>query len=256
MRPSAAVLDAFGVRGRPELLEGGQGTTWRVDGLVLKPVADAAEHAWLCTVYAGWSAPDVDVPRPVPAPDGGWSHLGWGAHVHLPGATARVADDPAWFRSACDAFHDAVADLAVPAFLDRRQDPWSVADRLVDQRGPYPEQARGFAEACLAGVPVASGPRQVVHGDLTGNVLRRGDRPAVIDWPAYHWPREAALAVVLTDALCWHGAPVEILGDWDDVGGDHLRRALAWRVVTRALREPTADLARERATLALVERRR
>ena len=38
MRPPAAVLDAFGVTGEPCLLEGGQGRTWRVGDLVVKPV--------------------------------------------------------------------------------------------------------------------------------------------------------------------------------------------------------------------------
>jgi hypothetical protein len=221
-------------------MDGGQGSTWRVGDVVVKPVGDVGEHVWRCTVYASWEDSGLRVPEPLAATDGGWAVEGWGAHVLVPGTTVGVTDDPRWFRAACDRFLDAVADLPEPAFLATRDDPWSVADRELQSREAWP-------------VP---GRRQVVHGDLTGNVLRDGDVPGVIDWPAYWWPRELALAVVVVDALCWQDAPASLLAAWPDVGGPALRRALAWRTATRRLREPDPDLTRERATLDLVEQHR
>ena len=44
--PSAAVLHAFGADGRATVLSGGQGATYRVADIVVKPVDDAAEAAW------------------------------------------------------------------------------------------------------------------------------------------------------------------------------------------------------------------
>jgi hypothetical protein len=220
-------------------MDGGQGTTWRVGDVVLKPAGDLEEHRWRCAVYAAWTDRGLRVPTPIATGDGAWAAEGWGAHVLVPGVSARVADDPAWFRAVCDRFDDAVSDLPAPGFLATRDDPWSVADREVE----------------AGGSPVA-GTRRVVHGDLTGNVLRDGDVPGVIDWPAYWWPREWALAVVVVDALCWQDAPASLLASWDDVGGPALRRALSWRIATRRLRESGPDLSRERATLDLVEQHR
>ena len=254
--PPGQVLEAFGSPARPVLLDGGQATTWRAGDLVIKPVEDSGEHDWMCDVYSSWPRCRVRVPQPVRAATGDWSAHGWGAHVYLAGETARVLDDPRWFRQAADDYHDVLAEIPAPAFLSRRNDVWSTADRLLAEGRQLPDRIAGFVDRCLAAHQPEDEARQLVHGDLSGNVLRNGGSPAVIDWPAYVWPRAWALAVVLVDALCWEDADRELLDAWPDVSGGALRRALAWRVVTRGLREPDPDLSRERATLLLVERRR
>jgi hypothetical protein len=253
--PPPQVLEAFGAGSSLELLPGGQGATWRAGDLVLKPVGSAEEHSWICDVFSGWSGPGVRAPLPVRGQSGSWSVDGWGAHVYLAGHPARVTDDPAWFRAASDNIHDALAAIEPPGFLAERNDPWSLADRVVEGEGCAPASVRAFATECAAGVG-SPARRQLVHGDLTTNVLRDGDAAAMIDWPPYLWPREWALAVVVVDAVCWQGATAELLSTWSDVDAAALRRALAWRVVTRGLREADPDLTRERATLALVEKGR
>jgi uncharacterized protein (TIGR02569 family) len=252
--PPPGVIEAFRASGRPTLLVGGQGVAWRVGDLVFKPVGNREEHDWVCGVYTGWASSRVRVPQPVRAATGGWSIAGWGAHVYLPGETARVGDDPLWFRAAADDFLDAIAGIPAPQLLSRRDDPWTAADRLVAERARSPDPVADFVDECLPAADPDDGTQQLVHGDLSGNVLRHGDVPAVIDWPAYLWPRSWALAVVIVDALCWERADERLLAAWPDVDESALRRALVWRVVTRSLREPDPDLSRERATLALVER--
>ena len=61
------MLEAFGVTGEPTLLRGGMGRTWRVGDVVLKPVADVVEHAWVAEVYDAWSDPSLLVPHPLRA---------------------------------------------------------------------------------------------------------------------------------------------------------------------------------------------
>jgi hypothetical protein len=230
---------------------------WQVGDAVLKQVGDPAEQAWRCEVYLDWpSDAAVRVPRPLPDQDHRWVVDGWSAHLLVPGRTTSVTEDSAWFRRACDSFLDVTADLARPAFLDTRDDPWTTADRMLVTGAEPPAAVAEFAGDCLRDNGVIPGQPQVVHADLTGNVLRDGDIAGVIDWPAQWWPRELALAVVVVDALCWKGAGAALLDDWDDVGGAALRRALAWRAITRGLLDPAPDLSRERATLAIVERYR
>jgi hypothetical protein len=254
--PPGHVLAAYGLRERPQPMAGGRVSgAWKVGDAVLKRVADTAEQAWLCQVYLDWRRDAaVRVPRPLPDQDGRWVVDGWSAHLLVPGTTASVVEDPAWFRLACDSFLDITADLAKPAFLDSRDDPWTTADRMLVTGAEPPAAVGEFVGDCLRDNGVVNGRSQVVHADLTGNVLRDGDVAGVIDWPVQWWPRELALAVVVVDALCWQCAGAGILDDWDDVGAAALRRALAWRAMTRALLDPAPDLSRERATLAIVER--
>ena len=230
---------------------------WQVGNAVLKPVGDPGEHMWRCRVYLEWPTDSgVRVPQPLPDREGRWVVDGWSAHILVPGRTVSVVEDPGWFRNACDRFLDVTSDLVEPGFLATRDDPWTTADRLLGTGGDVPAAVAGFVAECLRDDDCVTGRPQVVHADLTGNVLRDGNMAGVIDWPAQWWPRELALAVVLVDALCWQGAPEGILDEWDDVGGAALRRALAWRAVTRGLLDPAPDLSPERATLAIVESHR
>jgi uncharacterized protein (TIGR02569 family) len=238
--PPSDVLEAFGATAEPVPLAGGMARTWRAGDVVLKPVADVVEHAWVCDVYAGWSSTRVRVPRPLRA-DGAWSFAGWGAHVFLPGTTARLADDPIWFRDSCIAFHQATAALSRPGFLDLRDDPWSYGERVAWQGlEPVgaPETVQLLQRAVALRKPVDL-PSQVVHGDLGGNLLTDDGTAGVIDWPAYWRPAEWALAVVATDAVCWEGASPSVLDDlatgraWPQL----LLRAAIYRLATRGHQE-------------------
>jgi uncharacterized protein (TIGR02569 family) len=238
--PPPEVLDAFGATGEPMLLPGGMARAWRCGDVVLKPVVDVDEHAWVCDVYDAWSSGVVRVPQPLSA-DGAWAFAGWGAHVFVPGTTARLADDALWFRDACIAFHEAVAGIARPAFIDLRDDPWSCGERVAWD-GLEPQGAAQTldllhrAVARLRPVDLSS---QAVHGDLGGNLLREGDRAGVIDWPAYWRPAAWALAIVATDAVCWEGAEPEVM-DRLATGTDLpqlLLRAAIYRLATRGHQE-------------------
>ena len=237
--PPGDALRAFGVRVEPVLLDGGQRRTWRAGDVVLKPVEEPDEHAWLCETYDAWPARDVvRVPQPLRTADGAWDAHGWAAHRWLDGTTARCRDDPEAFRRTVDAFHDVTADLPRPAFLDERDDAWSFGDRVAWE-GLAPQgtpEVLALLDEALAGLRPVSSPSQVVHGDVGGNVLRAPGLPdAVIDWPAYHRPRGLALAVAAGDAVAWEGAPEAFLDRWADVPewGQLVLRAVVARIATR-----------------------
>ena len=238
--PPREVLEAFAVTGEPTLLRGGMGRTWRAGEVVLKPVDDITEHAWVAEVYDAWPSSDIGVPQPLRA-EGAWSFAGWGAHVLVPGVNAHAGDDPRWFRDVWSVFHAVVAHLPRPGFLDHRDDAWSYGDRVAwDGLSPEGDpDTLALLERALAQVTAVDLTAQVVHGDLGGNVLRDGDRAAVIDWPPYHRPRAWALAVVATDAVCWEGADPALLDDWHDdpVWPQLLLRAVVYRLATRGHNE-------------------
>ncbi len=89
--------------------------------------------------------------------------------------------------------------------------------------------------------PVDTSASQLVHGDLTGNVLfAEGLPPAVIDVSPYWRPPAFADAVVVGDALLWEGADESLLGAVEDVVDfpQFLLRALVFRAVVDALFRP------------------
>ncbi len=240
MRPPGSVLEAFGASGEPRLMTGGMGRTWRAGDVVLKQVEDVAEHSWVCEVYDAWRSDEVRVPQPLRV-EGAWAVEAWGAHIFVPGETARAGDDPSWFHDVWSVFHSVVADLPRPAFLDARDDGWSYGDRVAWEGAP-PEgspETHVLLDRAVARLAPVDLPSQVIHGDLAGNVLRDGDRAAVIDWPPYHRSREWALAVVATDAVCWEGADESLLDSWSTGAAwpQLLLRAVVYRLATRGYRE-------------------
>ena len=238
--PSAEVLEAFGARVPPHPAERGMGRTWIAGDIVLKQVDLAVEHAWICEVYDAWSCDEVAVASPLRV-DGHWSFQGWGAQRFLPGDTARAGDDPDWFRGVHLAFHGAVAGLDRPSFLDVRDDPWTYGDRVAwcgEEPEGSPETLSLLARAVARLAPV-SVTDQIVHCDLGGNVLRDGDRAAVLDWPPYWRPADWSLAVVATDAVCWEGADPSLLDEWStgETWPQLLLRASIYRLATRGRNE-------------------
>jgi uncharacterized protein (TIGR02569 family) len=151
------------------------------------------------------------------------------------------------------AFHRVLADLTRPSFLDHREDRWAVADRMAFGERPLvaPPETAPLAEPLHARLEPIDLPSQVVHGDLSGNVLfADGLAPAVIDLTPYWRPAAFAEAVVVVDAIVWGS------GDWS-----LLRRVdeqLVLRALLRRLLEtPTPEHVRPHAELVrrLVRRR-
>jgi uncharacterized protein (TIGR02569 family) len=137
-------------------------------------------------------------------------------------------------------FHAALVGRPRPGFLDRRTHHWAVGDRVA--WGELP--AATFADVkhvprlVAALRPVDESASQLVHGDLTGNVLfADGLPPAVIDFSPFWRPPGYAAAIVVGDALVWEGADEGLLAAVADVEDlpQLLLRALIFRAVVDAL---------------------
>lgn len=236
--PPGAVLRAFGARGDPVPLAGGAGTSWRAGGVVLKPLDTAPEDvAWQEELLAPLQGRrDLRVAAPLRSPGGDLVVEGWTARPFLVGepATGRWAE----VVEAGRRLHAATAGARRPSHLDARRDPWAVGERVAWEEVPL-EHARWAVLADLRR-PLDL-PSQVVHGDLTGNVLLEpGLPPAVIDLSTCWRPAGWADAVVVADALVWHGGGAALVHDLlpGPVGAQLLVRALLFRAVVDALLSP------------------
>ncbi len=257
--PPDHVRAAFGVSNDiPQLMSGGRGQTYRCGGVVLKPTADPAQASWLAGTFEHLWIPGVRVARPVRSSDGRWVIAGWTAHRYVAGRSAPRFGDVIGVGAA---LHTALAGIPRPRLLDEADTLFSWADRIswgdippLDPKLGTGAGAGVFAGLAAGRLPVDL-PAQLVHGDLTGNVLFAGSAPpAVIDMTPYWRPVSWATAVVVVDAISWGGADPDLATgrqtpQWRQV----LRRALLFRLAV-ALGHPGSTPASMVGVLSAAER--
>jgi uncharacterized protein (TIGR02569 family) len=232
------VIAAFGATGAPESLPGGQGRSWRLGKIVLK-VLDMPEDEleWQADLLPSLRVEGFRVSRPRRTADGSLVIDGWCAWEYVEGH--HQGHRWANIVGAGEAFHTALAGVPRPAFLDRRTDPWAVGDRAAWGDLPIKDFLRVKHVARLAGaLKPLDAERQLIHGDLTGNVLfADGLAPAIIDFSPYWRPTGFASAVVIADALVWEEADDNVLSAVAHVDqfAQYLLRALIYRAITDRL---------------------
>jgi uncharacterized protein (TIGR02569 family) len=235
------MLEAFGARGQPTPLTGGEGVAVRVDHLVLKPVIDVAETEWTQALLQRVEPDGFRIAEPVAAADGRWVYDGWSACHYVPGlrpavpSWTTIADAGLRFGAAVDRVR---GDDAGP--LDARIHRWAIADRVAwdEERVELTPDAAELLDRLTTRRDEPDPHRQFVHGDLSGNVFLDGDgTPVILDVSPYLRPRRWAAAIVVADAVLWHDEPLDLIGDLvhDDADRDLFVRALVFRLVAEQL---------------------
>ncbi|UVY83965.1 TIGR02569 family protein [Brachybacterium sp. NBEC-018] len=232
--PPPDVLRAFGLAGDPTPLTGGQAGAWRVGGTVLKQGVDPLHQEWTGTALGPLDQVGFRLADVRRAGDGRWVVDGWGASGFLPGTSSETGSvDWATVLDAGRAFHAATRALPRPAWLAERSDWWAHGDRAAwgDRTEEVMAPLRPLVEA-LEPLLEPLGPDQIVHADLTGNVLLEpGSPPGIIDVSPLWRPAAYAEGIVVADALCWHGARAD-LARRTGVSRAAVARGLLFRVLT------------------------
>ena len=253
------MVGAFGLAGPALPLPGGPGRSWRVGDAVLKPLEGGpALLEWHADLLGRLDRrrDEFRVSVPLRTRDGGLSAAGWTASRYEPGAPRAGAWGDVLDVGA--RFHRALRGVPAPAELAGRRDPWAVADRVAwGELGEGPAAGTPHLAPLLDAVRPVDEPSQLVHGDLSGNVLfADGAAPLILDLSPYWRPPGFAAAVVVVDALVDDGAPAGLI----EASGirpatrQHLLRALIFRLVAEHLlgADPVAVARRYDATVALV----
>jgi len=206
--PSANVLMKFGLADNPFRVSGGQGETFQSGDVILKPVLSPEEGEWSARVLCAIRCEGFRVAPPIQSIDGLFVVDGWAAHQFVEGSTCRGTQFEERFN-ASRSFHASLAGLACPSFFELRTHPWAVADRVtwgLDLWEPHRRVALVLESLRSLSVPIDL-PWQVVHGDISGNILvHEGLPPAIIDFTPYWAPAGFGEAVFVVDAVLWEGA--------------------------------------------------
>ena len=255
--PSSDVLNHFGISNQAQRLPGGQNTTWIADNIVLKPTTRNNHYEeWTFRIQSLLSGCQVGFRVAEPLQIGEtFVYKGWTA-VHL---LTGIEDNDLHARiheivQASRAIHTVLADLVMepPAMLELRSDRWCYADKFAWDEvtvqdipnfdaGFYERELRSYVER-LNTLKRESRPKnvvcQLVHGDLSGNILFSPDeQPAILDFDYYWRPVEYAVAIFLADGMTWQGFSIEevkVVG-WDELRYEMLVRALIFRIVQYAI---------------------
>jgi uncharacterized protein (TIGR02569 family) len=240
-KPPSDVLAAFEADGPPSRIEGGQGDAWVAGESVFKPLDVSEEELRFQADLLSSVTQDgfrVATPRRTRAGElvvSGWTCFELLAGQHEQRRWVDIID-------VGQRFHAAIRGLPEPAFIGRRTHAWSFGDRVAfgeldPGQIPPVRHLRRLLELCR---PVGQ-PAQLIHGDLTGNVLFAPDLPpAIIDFSPYFRPEPFASAIVIADALVFEGADERLLTAVSGVPDlpQYLLRALVYRLVTDRLARP------------------
>jgi uncharacterized protein (TIGR02569 family) len=241
-RPPGRVLAAFGVDAALlEPLHGGQRVVWGAGGLVLKRL-DMSPGAleWQETVLGDIAEEGFRLARPARARTGELVVAGWSAWQRLAGqyVAGRWAD----IATAGERFHRASAHIPPPSWHQRRTDRFATADRAAWDADVLARFTLLPPIGQLAAqLQPVQGRDQLIHGDLSGNVLFcPGLAPGIIDLSPYWRPPLFATAVIAVDAMVWEGADHRVLGilRGHPDAPQYLIRAAIFRVVMDHLCNP------------------
>ena len=242
--PPVRVIRAFGRSGSPQPLPGAGGSVWRVGTIVLKRAdVSGTEIEWQARVLETARLKGVRLVLPLSSTEGAFVVEGWMAtpYVEATHEQGRWLDILAVGRRLAAG----LAGVPRPGFLDARRTRWDVADRIAwGEESPDGIDGYAHIDALLRLRHPIELSDQLIHGDLTGNVLFPNRlAPAVIDFTACWRPAAFMSAIVIADALVWEGAPDDIVVGLDGGrhGGQLLVRALLFRALVDVLRQPGLD---------------
>jgi hypothetical protein len=126
--------------------------------------------------------------------------------------------------------------------------PWAVGDRVAWEEAVPPTGNRSLDRLLALRRPVSL-PSQLIHGDLTDNVLfAEGMAPAIIDPTPYWRPSGFANAIIVHDAVRWFTVdPAPLIAATAHIDGfpQLFVRAAIYRLVTSIGRdtvEPMGDV--------------
>ncbi len=231
--PSEDIVHAFGGNEAPILLEGGQRESYRVGDVVIKPVDDEESVIWSAEIMSTITENGFRVARPVKAVNGSWVYQGWHGFSYIEGEAVkgRVTEKIQVSRL----FHQELATYPKPSFLDSRNSPWAIADRMVWGSQPMEYRSRLAKVMILLKnllKPIGL-PAQLIHGDMTGNILfHKYLPPAIIDFSPYWRPAEFATAIIIVDSMVWDGAEDNLMNEIASTidMNQLLVRATMWRI--------------------------
>ncbi|MCC5807814.1 MAG: hypothetical protein JJU00_15925 [Opitutales bacterium] len=238
-QPLAEVQRAFGSKGVPVRLKGGEGRCFRVANCVFKPVENVTLHEWSARLLERLQANGFRISRPMRSARDGFVYKGWAASSYEPGQHF----DGNWTEKlkVGRLFHQAINALALDP-IPARDDRWARSHDIVWGRGELPDGmdpvVLGAIDSIVSRFGESDCAEQIIHSDLCGNILfEKGLAPLIIDFSPAVGPLAYGEAILVADAIAWEGASTELIDSlpMTEFYRQMLYRAVAFRIVVAGL---------------------
>ncbi|KAF5019724.1 hypothetical protein F66182_8267 [Fusarium sp. NRRL 66182] len=236
-----SVMRAFGVATRPKRIEGGRGLCFHAADTILRPSDDNQESdfvAEMCKSITALKPTEYRLSFPLQTvhPPSTYIYQGWTAWTFVSGEAAPKGKFEIILKT-CRAFtaHLGKLHCEKPEFLSTRQNRFTEAD-LVTWEEKTLDEVDKISTDILSRIqptlqqlvalrkPLQNVKNQLIHGDLTGNILFDPMLPpGIIDITLYWRPAEYAEAIIVADGLMWLDQGRELL---ETYGTDQMRMQL------------------------------
>lgn len=240
MELSKHIPVSFNLDGELTPLAGGQNTSVKINNAVLKPVDDEPHYEWLLNIIDEIVPGGYRLSKPIKSTSGTYVSRGWVCTRYECGHEKRGEIEEKLRVSRL--FHRDLSGVNVQDF-PRPDHAWAKAHQIAWQAKELPadihKETYGIVKKLLQKVSLRESYNlQVVHGDLSGNILF-DDRlePLIIDFSPTVAPVEYAEAILVCDCIAWQGSPIsgiDLLPD-SELYKEMIIRAVIFRLTVAAI---------------------
>ncbi len=227
---------AFNANGDPTPLEGGQGTSFLIGDIVLKPIDNPDYFTATAKIWNTLTPGGYKTVKHLLSADGYFVEHGYCASRFLP-----MTEDDNALRQKLDVSKTLHADLLKLGIdkLPHSPDPWTKANRVLwlgDKPPVLSDSEKASLFTFLQGAlhPITDS-LQLIHSDLGGNILfDENNVPVVIDFSPAIAPKRYADSIIVSDSIAWAGLPIDslqLLTPFDEYR-EYVKYAVAFRVLT------------------------
>jgi hypothetical protein len=194
-------------------MSGGQNTSVRVGGVVIKPIDEIEKYNWLAEKFEGLRSQNIIIANPVRDNTGNFLNNGYGATKYV--RCKFIKNKLREKLLASDEFHGLVKGITKPEGFSLWESPWSKATKIAWSEIDLPIIGNGDIKRILESIQdkyeEVKLANQFIHSDLAGNILFRFYKPVIIDISPEFRPVEYANALLIADSIAWHGAKLNSL---------------------------------------------
>ncbi len=235
------VIDAFCDSKDFEPLEGGQGDSIKAGNLVLKPADNESYTITIAKIWNSLNPSGYKIAKHVLSKKGNFIEMGYSATEYL-----NIHEKPLALNeklAVSKSFHKNLKELNVKT-LPFSDDPWTNANKILwknERAEDYvSEQSLDFVKNILASLSKIDDEYQLIHADLSGNILfDENNFPVVIDFSPTIVPVKFADSIIVADSIAWQNAPLSSLKLLEPIHEykKYVKYAIAFRIITASCRE-------------------
>jgi uncharacterized protein (TIGR02569 family) len=219
-------------------LAGGQQTTMKFGDIVLKPIDDVAYANFTASIFDQIDPKEYRISKPIKSIDNNYVEDGFIATKFEPGNHdfSRIAE---MLKVSENLHHDL---KEIKCKFPNFDNPWTSAQKILWDNKKLPidlnQDSKEFCEKILAELKPITLPKQLIHSDLSGNILFHENlKPLVIDFSPAFAPYEYASALIVTDNIAWNHADInslELLKEYS-IDFEVVKYAVVFRILVSAL---------------------